>query len=95
MKNTYTLITCKLAILSEMHSFTMLQSKREGAAHIPTPKSATAKDTTNTLVLVRTLTFTVDEEDDKSIYNHREDTEKPAETFMILERSVRRLLHRV
>ena len=27
------------------------------------------------------------------IYNHREDAEKPAETFMILERSVRRLLH--
>ena len=53
MKNTYTLITCELAILSEMHSFTMLQSKREGAANITTPKSATAKDTTNALVLMR------------------------------------------
>ena len=52
-KNTHTLIICKLAFLSEMHSFTMLQSKREGAANIPKPKSATAKDTTNALVLVR------------------------------------------
>ena len=53
MKNTQTLIICKLAFLSEMHSFTVLQSKREGAANIPTPKSVTAKDTRNALVLVR------------------------------------------
>ena len=36
-----------------VHSVTRLQKKSEGTAIIPKPKSATAKDTTNALVLVR------------------------------------------
>ena len=35
------------------HLVVSLQKKREGIAVIPTPKSATAKDTMNVLVLVR------------------------------------------
>ena len=50
--NAHTYITNKLAFLSEMHSFIMLQRKCEGAAIIPTAKSATAKDTMNVLVSV-------------------------------------------
>ena len=123
MKNTYTLITCKLAILLEMHSFTMLQSKREGAVNIPTLKSATVKDTTNTLVLVRSwrlpyarkmtnpFTTTVRmQRNQPKIQNHwlpstlksnKDDgyclakSHSRLQTFMILEHSVRRLLHRV
>ena len=51
--NTHTFITNELAFLSEMHSFIMLQRKYEGAAIIPTAESATAKDTMNVLVSVR------------------------------------------
>ena len=48
---------------------------REGTAIIPTPKSAIDE----CVGFGAKLTFPADEEDDKSIYNHRENAEEPAE----------------
>ena len=50
---TLTNITINPSFELRGHSVARLQKKCEGAAIIPTPKSATAKDTTNALVLVR------------------------------------------
>ena len=51
--NTYKNITINPSFECGMHWVARLQKKREGTIIIPTPKSATAKDTTNALVLVR------------------------------------------
>ena len=49
---TLTNITINLSFESGVHSVARLQKKCEGTSNIPTPKSATAKDTMNVLVLV-------------------------------------------
>ena len=46
-------VTINLSFERRVHSVARLQKKRKGKASIPTPKSATAKDTMNVLVLVR------------------------------------------
>ena len=51
--NTLTTITNNPSFKGGVLSVGWPQKKREGTASIPTPKSATAKDTTNALVLVR------------------------------------------
>ena len=51
--NTLTNLTINSSVEGGAHSVARLQKKREGTASIPTPKSATAKDTMNVLVLVR------------------------------------------
>ena len=48
-----TLITIISSFECGVHSVARLQKTLEGTAIIPTPKSATAKDTINALVLVR------------------------------------------
>ena len=50
---TLTNITIDPSFERKAHSVARLQTNCEGTASIPTPKSATAKDTTNALVLVR------------------------------------------
>ena len=62
-----------------MHSFSILHRKSEGAAIIPTQKSATAKDINECVGFGAKRTLTTDEEDEKSISKHREDAKKPAE----------------
>ena len=62
-----------------MHSVVRLKKKRGEKAIIRTQKSATAQETTKCVGLCAKMTFTADEEDDKSIYNHRDDAEEPAE----------------
>ena len=51
--NTLTNVTINSSFERGVHSVVRLQKKSEGTTIIPTPKSATAKDTTNALVLVR------------------------------------------
>ena len=53
--NIHKNITIDLSFERGVHSVARLQKKREGTAIIPKPKSATAKDTTNAFVLVRSL----------------------------------------
>ena len=48
-----TYVTINLSFELGVHSVARLQKKCEGTAIIPKPKSATAKDTANALVLVR------------------------------------------
>ena len=59
-----------------VHSVVRLQKKRGGTANIPTPKSATARND-KCFGFGAKLTLTAGQEDDKSIYNHREDAEEP------------------
>ena len=51
--NTLTNSTINPSFERGVHSVARLQKKSEGTTIIPTPKSATAKDTKNALVLVR------------------------------------------
>ena len=67
--NSLTKITINLSF-ERLHSVARLQKKCEGTAIIPKKKS---------IGFGAKLTFTADEEDDKSIYNHRENAEEPAE----------------
>ena len=50
---TSTNVTNNFSFERGVHSVARLQKKRKGTASIPTPKSATANDTMNVLVLVR------------------------------------------
>ena len=51
--NTLTNVTINPSFERGVQSVVRLQKKCEGTASIPTPKSATAKETMNVLVLVR------------------------------------------
>ena len=73
--NTLKEITINTSFERGEHSVRRLQKKCEGTAIIPTPKSATDE----CFGFGAKLTLPADEEDDKSIYNHRENAEEPTE----------------
>ena len=73
--NTLKKITINPSFERGGHSVRRLQKKREGTAIIPTPKSATDER----VGFGAKLTFPADKEDDKSVYNHRENAEEPTE----------------